>query len=173
DAAWNRDASVRAGVREELQDAHRRRIEPRHRDLIVRERLTGQRIAHRGAAEVSGALLRRRHRRRQRRPDVLEIGALPAGEEEGLAALTRAAEEAAVLLPLQKIFLGGEEIPRVEGTVAEVVERAAVEGVGSRARDRVDHGAGAVALRRAVVARLNAELLQRVGERDRLLLLEV
>src|SRR5439155_13195760 len=42
-----------------------------------------------------------------------------------------------------------------------------------RARDRVHDGAGAVALRRAVVGGLNAELLQRVGKWERLVLLEV
>jgi hypothetical protein len=48
-----------------------------------------------------------------------------------------------------------------------------VEVVGARPRDGVHHRAGAVALGRAVVTGLDAELLKRVGKRERLILLEV
>ena len=68
----------------------------------------GERISQRHASEVAGPLLRRRHGRRLRRPDVLEIGALPAGEEERLAALYRPAEEAAVLPALEEVLFGRE-----------------------------------------------------------------
>src|SRR5207302_825583 len=159
--------------RHEFQNVHRRRIEARDGNLIVRERLARQRISDRGASEVAGALLRGRHGGGLRRPDVLEARALPPDEVEHLVALDRTAGEAAVLLALQKVFFRREEIPRVERAIAQVVERAAVQLVGPRARDRIDHGAGAVALRGAVVAGLNAELLQRVGKRERLVLLEV
>src|SRR5258706_2825718 len=61
----------------------------------------------------------------------------------------------------------------MERPIAQIAESAAMEIVGPGSRYRVDHRAGAVALRRAVVAGLDAELLERIGERERLVLLEV
>ena len=48
-----------------------------------------------------------------------------------------------------------------------------MERVRSRARDDVHDGARIVAMRRAVVRRLNRELLERVGEREALVFLEI
>ena len=75
-------------------------------------------------------------------------------------------------LRFRKSFSAAKKFFELNVRSREIAERAAVEVVGARARDRVDDRAGAVALRRAVVAGLNPELLQRVGERERLILLD-
>ena len=149
-------------------------IEPRKRNLVVREEST-VRVSERrrDGAEVAVAHRGRRHRVVQGAADVLNRRALPAGEEEQLVAHDRAARIAAELFALQEVPLGQEEVFRVERAVARVAERAAVEVVGARAGDGVDDRAGARTLRGAVVAGLNRELLQRVRERERLVLLEV
>src|SRR5207247_8978364 len=94
-------------------------------------------------------------------------------EEQRVVPLKRPAGVAAILFPLEKVFVGREEIPGVERTIAQIAERAATEVVRARAGDGVDDRAGAVALSGAVVARLDAELLQRVRKWKRLILLEI
>jgi len=55
----------------------------------------------------------------------------------------------------------------VEDAVPEIFEEIAVILLGTGLGDDVDHAAGVLAVLRLVVAGLHAELLQRVGERER------
>ena len=159
---------------------HGRRIETRDGDLIARERrsvrvrsglrqrVDDRRVARRTAGgKVSVALVVRRREHGRCCGRVLEERALPAEKEERAVRavvarqLHRPAKIAAVLAAIEGVRLGREVVARVERLVPHVAERAAVEGVGARARDGIDDGARAVALSRAVVAGLNTEFLQR------------
>jgi hypothetical protein len=98
---------------------------------------------------------------------------LPAAEEEHPVAANRSTGKPAVLLALQEVLVGRKEVLGGELTIPQIPEQATVQVVGPRSRDRVDDGAGAVALRGAVVAGLNAEFLERVRKRERLILLVI
>ena len=113
------------------------------------------------------------------RGDVVDERPLPPGEEERAVhavvsgQLHRPAEIPAVLLALQLVAFDPKN-----GAALNVMSRRYPKpppwiAVRPRARHGVDDGAGLVAGRRAVVARLNRELLQRFRERERLVLLEV
>jgi hypothetical protein len=97
------------------------------------------------AAEIAGALLAVGTVAVFVEPHVGQPGVLPADEEERVVLLNRPAQEAAVLLAFEEVLFRREEIPRVERAIAQVIERAAMDVVGPRAGDGVDHGAGAVA----------------------------
>ena len=166
---------------------HRRRIEARDGNLIPRERLTRHRVDNRSVArrsarrKVAVALVVRRREYGRCGGRVLEECALPADKEERAVhavvawQLHRAAKKPAVLPAIEGVGLRCEEVARIERLVPHVAERAPVKRVGARTCDGIDDGTGAVALGRAVVARLNTELLQRLRkwERQVFMLVEV
>ena len=88
---------------------------------------------------------------------------IEAGEEENLVALERAADGASDLL-LAVVRLEGEEsVGGAERTVAEVVERGAVQVIGAGFGDDVDDGAAGASLLGAVGIGGDAELLHDFG----------
>ena len=94
-------------------------------------------------------------------------GALIAAEEEQLVLDDGAADDAAELIALQRVAVGGEIVLGVEVVVAEEVEDRAVEGIGSGARDDVDDRAGMEAVLRGEAGGLHAEFLNGIGEWER------
>ena len=79
----------------------------------------------------------------------------------------RTADDAAVLMAVNVVGYGCKVRSGVEVAVAQVLKRVAMELLAARLADDVDDRAGALAVFRVVVAGLNAELLQRVWERER------
>ena len=113
---------------------------------------------------------------------IAPAAALITAEEEALVSLPetrnleRTTEGAAELVALEGICVGRkhavldhcrEVVVSVEDAVPEIFEEIAVILLGTGLGDDVDHAAGVLAVLRLVVAGLHAELLQRVGERER------
>ena len=67
----------------------------------------------------------------------------------------------------KRILRRREEVAGVEVAVADELEQAAVNLVRSGLRDRIHHRVGVQAVARGDAVRLDAELLQRVGKRER------
>ena len=89
--------------------------------------------------------------------------ALVRAEEEELVFDDRPADSAAELVALQRVLFGREEVARVQGAVAQELERAAVQFVRARLGHHVDDAATRVSVLRAEVARLQAEFLEESG----------
>src|SRR5579862_159286 len=84
---------------------------------------------------------------------------IESGEEENLVALERAADSASDLLLAVVRPEGEKRVGGPERTVAQVVERGAVNVIGARFGDDVDDGASRTALLGAVGVRGYTELL--------------
>src|SRR5579875_1515057 len=101
-------------------------------------------------------------------------GLLIADKEEGMVAADesgnpdRAADGTSKLIALKRVdrFNAvdiGEVVCGIKGAVAEKLEQIAVVLAASALGDNVDHTTGILAILGAVVAGLNAKLLQRIG----------
>src|SRR6202043_3302539 len=90
--------------------------------------------------------------------------ALIRAKEEGLVVPNRSAQRAAKLIQLERSLRSRrpvEDLTRIEGAVAQILEDAAMQIVGARLRDDVDLAAGAAAVLRRVHRRRHRELLDR------------
>src|ERR1019366_9511545 len=97
-------------------------------------------------------------------------GVLITEEEKELvfeAGQHRAADGPAVLVALQGIARGGEEISGVEITVADKFEKVAMIGIGAGLGDRVYRSARMETVLRGKCAGLDFEFLQGIRERHR------
>ncbi len=169
------------GGRQVARNAHGRRAEERRIDPVVHERRAERDVAARVARrrgdlrEVAGE-----HRRRRDEPHVVgrslvDLRALVGAEEEEAIGDDRAAKRAAELVALQAVVAplaggridGAERVRGVELVVAEELEQVGVKEVRARLGRDVDRRAGVEAVLRVLRAGLDAELLQRVGERQR------
>src|SRR5262249_24573831 len=95
---------------------------------------------------------------------------LPAREEECFIApvvprqVYWSTHECAELVPLQEVTLGCEKVPGVENTIADELEHTSMKFVCSRPRDDIDNCTSVIAVCRAVITRLNAELRNASGK---------
>ena len=165
-------------VRQRGKHLHRCRIPKRLWNLIVGERQPGGRVVElwtcrRAVGKVALPLGRSGDVSNHLSRAVRDARALPAAEEERAVLSDRTAPKPAVLVALEEVLLCGEEALRVERAIAQVLERSAMEAVRPGARDDVHDGARIVAMRRAVVRRLNREFLECVGKREALVFLEI
>ena len=99
------------------------------------------------------------------------IEAFPGTEEKSPAAAQWSAERCAKLIPVQWILRTsefiGEEVRRIQHSVAKELEDRAVESVASASGDDVDLRAGAPAEFRLDAAGLDRELLYSVGDAEK------
>ena len=183
-----RRRSIRCRARgQEFDDIERGRIEPVHRDLVIRKGLAVERVQNlgrppQGVVRDCSRPVPRKNRPPGWPPSARTRSALPPmfrnrvpwkpGEEERpiLAVVNagnrqRSAYHAAELAALQLIAPRREEIARVEHGVAKETERSPWNLIAARPRDDVHHPARVLPVLGAVVAGLNAELLQCIGER--------
>ena len=119
-----------------------------------------------------GGEVARQHRARRHEADrVAGIGAdhrsLIGAEEEQPVFGDRPSERAAELVAAERVGRDRKKRRGVEPVMAQELERAAVELIGSGFRDRVDGAARFHAVRRREAARFDFNLLQRVGKRQR------
>ena len=168
-----------AGRRQITYQFDRGRVVTRHRHLIVGEQLSRQRIFQ--SFRFAVGLARRRlqcapvarqcgsgRHETDRAGWILTIpGALIPEKEEQLVLDDLIADRAAVLITLEGIVRGGEEVACIHVPIADKLEEIAVPLVGTRLSDDVDDTAGVEAIARGKAAGFNAELLQGVGERER------
>ena len=103
-----------------------------------------------------------------------EAERLVAAEEMGN--IEGSAHRAAKLVAMERIDdqgaycgLPSEGIGGVEGPVTHKLKHVAVILLGAALGDDIDHGAGVLAVLRAVVVGLYAEFLQRIGHGERLI----
>src|SRR5207302_4640488 len=84
-------------------------------------------------------------------------------EEKRFVVPDRPAQRSSELVPVERLRAALiEEFPRIERVVTEELEDAAMEAIGSRARDRADNTAGGPAILGRVVLRQDAELKDRI-----------
>ena len=181
-AVGRRGRTGRSVVGQLLGDLQRGRAERRAglRRLLTKgaRRLTrAGRVAlgRRVLREVAGKHRGRRHEGEQIRRRFAQPRALIRAEEEQAVGRNRTAERAAELVAAQAVALaltGGrvdrvERVGRVEAVVADELEQVAVKQVRARLGHGVDRGARVHAVVGVRRARLEPELLQRVGKRQR------
>ena len=158
----------------------RRRAELRRRNPVVHKRRAQR---DRAAAVALGRGERREVARQHRRGGdkgdpvgrrLAKAGALVAAEEKELVAHDRAADRAAELVAVQPVaeLLAvrsdrSEYARRVEAAVAQELERVPVQVVGARLHDRIHRRRRVHAVLRRQPAGRDAELLQRIRERER------
>ena len=92
---------------------------------------------------------------------------LVARKNKQLVLFDGSSDQASELVAPQRILRGGEEIARVEVSVADEFEQAAMELVGSRLGHDIDDRAGMQPVARGNAVGLHAEFLQGVGEGKR------
>ena len=150
--------------RQQRRDRHRHGIEPSRGDGVVRERLSGQRIAN-GAREHPSAFIGGEDPSRAQHA-LLDAGGFDIGEEERAVAHDRATEVAAELILIVRRLLRtralGEEVVRIERLVAEEVIARAVERVRAGFRAHDDRRTGRPAVFSGIRAGHHLELVDRV-----------
>ena len=162
------------GQRVETGRSERDRIQHLRRNPVFRKRLTDELVDQRNGlpgrgvgepGKIAGALGRRRHDGGLRLAFAV---ALPfvIGEEKVLVLADGTAESGAVLVAVQRLGGGGEEVPRIHGVVAEELVEIAVEGVTARLRHHRCGGAGGLPVLRRGVERQDAELAHGVHRRS-------
>src|SRR3989442_4623281 len=124
--------------------------------------------------EVSAQHGHRRREREVRGRHAANVGSLVGGEVEESVAGDWASDRSAELIAVQAVAAApavganrGERVDRVQRIVAEELEAAAVNDVRPGFRDGVDDGGGVMAVLRGERARLDLDLLERFGERER------
>src|SRR5206468_1928508 len=93
--------------------------------------------------------------------------ALISAKEKQFVFDNRPAQHTTELIALQRIALCGEEVSRVQRTVAQKLERVSMKLIRTRLRHRVNSSAGMKTVLRLQNAGLDFEFLQRVRERQR------
>src|SRR5436309_320822 len=108
------------------------------------------------------------YRRRYASRDRAQKGLLITGKEERPIGLDWATEGAAKLISLERILSCRRPVARVEGAVAQELKCISMKLVRAGFGDYVHHGAGVLAILRAVVTRLHAEFLKGIRHWKRL-----
>ena len=174
---WNSVLQTAARVRGDgnlLQEFHRRGIESRRIDAVVRESGGGRKYDLPAATRRRGDTgevaiqhgLSRHEADRLRRVALLD-SSLVTAEEKHFVLHQRAADSSPELVPLQAVALRSKEVTRVEPVVPNEVEDAAIEGVRARLGHDVDCRCGVMPIPRRQRARLDLELLNGIGKRRR------
>ena len=103
--------------------------------------------------------------------EIAKCGALIPRKEESLVVNDRTTDSATVLIALDLIVGGGgsEIVLGIEVRIANKLEDIAVEIVGTGLGDDVDDATGILTVLGAVVAGLDAEFLESIGKRKRLI----
>src|SRR6185312_9759009 len=96
---------------------------------------------------------------------IADLCLLVAEKEERLVADDRAPNHAAELIAFELVADGGKVVASIEYGITVEFEEVAVECIGAAGGDRIHDRAGIAAITSCVIARLHAELLQRIRKR--------
>ena len=147
-----------------VQELQRRSAKPVRGDNVSRKRSVRQRVENRfrQLGEIAGSHARCQRLKGRRTGRAALAHRFPRAKEEGFIPNNRAAESSAELVALERRRLGREKVPGVQSVISKEFEHASMKAVASRSRHRIHRCPAIPAVFRAIGARLDAELLNRI-----------